>query len=370
MSEPKAGEKLVGGMNTRDFLKVGAVASGALIAGKYVNRSSGIVESKVGQENEWREVIGADGFKYIPIYEQHKEPWPATKFVNLPDVDVAFYEIVRRADGMQNATAEELTGKAPERFIRDRYVTKDQLSYWGEKGTFLGFEGLDYNTDGMSLRMAFGTVIEGFGGVLALAKSFDKNVTKDISIGGKGVISGETIKNSLRYGGIWGSSSFVDLGISMYLNVLSVNGSEGIDDGSLKARRISGLISQVHPEIDVTFFRNMIMARRLQALGEYFPAKYRETDRVANSPKTIAYTVGAKHIGVEDWLQLGPDIVKLGLEMTPPAVWKELADLNGGTEAMATMPLVRPGSMLFDDKIVKVKDEWFSRFLLRKVDRE
>ncbi len=368
MSIGKIPEETKAGLSVRDFLKVSGLSLAAAATGKYFSREGD--KSGETSRSEWREMVGCDKNIYIPIYEHHEKPWRATEFEKLPDVDVAFYEVVRPAKDMLKGGADNLVGWADEEFTRDRWMEPDHLRYWSEKGSFIAFEGLDYNASTMALKYACGVLVEGFLGLRALAESFSDKASVPIKIGEKEVVAGEVKQNLLRFGGIWGSSAFLDIGVGFYMKFLLAEGSEGMKNMSLVVQRLAGATSQVHPEFDVIFLRNIIMARRLQAIGEYFPVKYRETDRIKGSPKTISFNVGAKHIGVEDWLALGPDAVKLALEMYPSSLWKELADLNGGTEAMATMPIIRPGSNFFDDKIINLKDEWLGRFLLRKVDRE
>lgn len=351
-------------ISRRDFMIKGskAVIGGgiALSVGKYLNRDG---DTEHITENSWRSIEGSDGGMYIPIYESHKLPYKAESFEGMKDVDVAFYEVTRPSSDMLDKTGSELVGTAEEWFSRDTWIPTDQVKHWGEKGTFIGFEGLSYNSTSLVLKHSIGQLIEGFGGVLLLAKTLGQE-SKAINYKDKEILSGE-IKNTLmQIGGAWGSSSLVNLVTGTFIANGVIEGSEGLKGVSQRIQRVSQLISQIHPEDELVFLRNLLMARRLQSIKETFPQRFRDADRENNSPTTIAFNVGAMHSGIEDWLLAGPDLTKLALELYP-ANWKELVNINGSPEAMATMPLVLNNGMM-GAKVVNLKDEWFEDFLNRK----
>ena len=59
--------------------------------------------------------------------------------------------------------------------------------------------------------------------------------------------------------------------------------------------KAQGLLSHAHPENSIVFFRNIMLAKKLQFLGQVESIK---NDRKAQ----IAYNVGKAHAGIEDFL--------------------------------------------------------------------
>lgn len=351
----------------RDFLKVGSKVAGAGLAAialnRYVNRED---EQKQEGDSKWRVLEGTDGGLYIPIYESHKVPWQSESFNDMPDVDVILYEVTRPSKDMANQTGEELLGKADEIFARDTWIPKDHSEHWGEKGTLVAFEGLAYPNESMVMKYTVGTLVEGLAGLYSIAGSFSETASKPLVIADKEIMTGEIKKTLMRAGGIWGSSAWLQMGIGAYMNMMTATGSEGMQNASLKTQRLGQLITQIHPEFDLIFLRNLIMARRLQSIQEKFPQSIRDTDRPSGNPTTIAFNVGAIHSGVEDWLVLGPEIVKFMIELSPEGIWKQMSEINGGPENMATMPLVLNNGLL-GHKVMRIKDDWFQKTIERKV---
>ena len=302
---------------------------------------------------------------YVPIYESHTSPWQAESFKDMPDIDVVFYEVTRPSKDMADQTGEELLGKADEIFARDTWIPGDQSEHWGETGTLVAFEGLAYPNEEIVLKYTVGTLLEGLVGLYSIAGSLSEQASKPLVIADKEIITGEIKKTLMRAGGIWGSSAWLQMGIGAYMNMMATTGSEGMQNASLKTQRLGQLITQMHPEFDLVFLRNLIMARRLQSIQEKFPQSIRDTDRPEGNPTTIAFNVGAMHSGVEDWLVLGPEVVKFMIELSPDGIWKKMSEINGGPENMATMPLVLNNGLL-GTKVVRVKDDWFQNILEEK----
>lgn len=350
-------------LSRKDFLKVASVGAGALALGKYLNREG---DRNHEVEGKWRVLEGGDGGLYIPIYEDHKRPWPAEQFTDMPNIDVVMYEVVRPSKDMENQTGEQLLGKADEVFARDTWVPKDQSKYWGEKGTFVAFEGLDYPAEAMVMQYTFGTLLEGLAGISSLAASFGEKFAQPVKIADKEIMTGEMRKMLMRAGGIWGSTAWLQMGLGAYLNTMTSSGSEGMVNVPLKIQRLESLTTQVHPEFNLVFFRNLIMARRLQAIKELFPQSIRDVDRQKGSPTSVAFNVGAMHSGIEDWLTLGPDIVKFMIELTPNGIWKQMVEINGGSDSMSTMPLVLNNGIL-GSKVIRLKDNWLQETIDKKI---
>lgn len=349
-------------LSRRDFLKVASVGVGALALNKYMNREG---DQNREPNSKWRILEGADGGLYVPVYEEHKKPWPSEQFGDMPNIDVVMYEVPRPSKDMVNQTGEQLLGKADESFARDTWIPKDQAKYWSEKGTLVAFEGLDYPGESMVLQYTFGTLLEGLAGLYSIAGSFSEKAAKPLKIADKEIMTGEMKKMLMRAGGIWGSTAWLQMGIGAYLKMMTATGSEGIQDVSLKVQRLEQLTTQMHPEFNLVFLRNLIMARRIQSINESFPQSIRDMDRQKNSPTTVAFNVGAMHSGIEDWLILGPDIVKFMIELSPNGIWKQMAEINGGSESMATMPLVLNNGIL-GSKVVRIKDDWLQKTIERK----
>lgn len=100
-----------------------------------------------------------------------------------------------------------------------------------------------------------------------------------------------------------------------------------LDQRSALARivtRINGLQSDFHPEQATVFFRNLLMVDKLMTVGEGFK---KETGKV---PK-IAFQVGSGHSGMEDFLKVPHDILRILILSFPQEYLKRIVELNGGS---------------------------------------
>jgi len=308
---------------------------------------------------------GGDGGLYLPIYENHKKPWRAELFNDMPNIDVVMYEVPRPSKDMIDQTGEQLLGKADEVFARDTWIPKDHSNFWSERGTLIAFEGVDYPVQSMAMTYIFGTLFEGLAGIYSIAASYGEKATKPLKIADKEIMTGEIKKTLMRAGGVWGSTAWLQVGIGAIYEMMGSSGSEGLLNLPLKVQRLQQLTTQMHPEFNIVFFRNLIMARRLQAINEFFPQSIRDTDRQSGSPTSVAFNVGAMHNGIEDWLILGPSIVKFALELSPKSVWREIGEINGSSETIATMPLVLNNGIM-GSKVIRLKDSWLQSTINKK----
>jgi len=350
-------------LSRRNFLTVAGVGAGAFALQKYITRDG---DQRKETESKWIILKGADGGQYVPIYENHNSPWSVDSFSDMPNIDVIMYEVPRPSKDMANQTGEQLLGKADKHFVRDTWIPKEHAKFWSEKGTLVAFEGVGYPNDSFILQFTFGTLLEGMAGLGSIAASFSDQASKPLKIADKEIMTAEMKKMLMRSGGIWGSTALLELVIGTYLKMMTVDKSEGIQNVPLKIQRLEQLTTQMHPEFNVVFLRNLIMARRLQAINELFPQSIRETDRSKNSPTTIAFNVGSMHRGIEDWLVLGHDIVKFMIELTPNGIWKQLVEINGSSKDLATMPLVLNNGFV-GSKVIRIKDDWLQMTIDKKV---
>lgn len=68
-------------------------------------------------------------------------------------------------------------------------------------------------------------------------------------------------------------------------------------------QRINGLASHLHPEQPEIFMRNAIMALKIKEFGQYLKQTSKEP--------LVAFEVGGKHSGIEDFLYLPDDILRM-----------------------------------------------------------
>lgn len=99
--------------------------------------------------------------------------------------------------------------------------------------------------------------------------------------------------------------------------------------------RLRGLLSDLHPEIAVIFFRNAVWAHKLL---EYSKKLQGELGR----KPSFALAVGAGHSGVEDFLLLGEKFVETCISAYPKEWLSEVVKTNGGIEKFSSIRTTQP----------------------------
>lgn len=138
-------------------------------------------------------------------------------------------------------------------------------------------------------------------------------------------------RNLLKKGaggfGVWALAPFVSGLSDLFATGMNVPGKRLI-------QRADGAVSHLHPEDNVVFFRNLMMADKLLTVSEKLSS---EKDRKVK----IAFNVGAGHSGIEDFLQMGPRAVRHIILNYPNFFLNEVADLNGGVADLCTSRLIK-----------------------------
>lgn len=121
------------------------------------------------------------------------------------------------------------------------------------------------------------------------------------------------------------------------------------------------LTTNIHPEDVGVFFRNAVMALKILLAAK--DAK----QRIGKEPIGAAL-VEQLHAGIEDFLSLGEDILRLIITATPNPILQPIIKANGGTEQFASAVIVDLSSgmtdvhtrVLTDEKLVKMVEEKLS----------
>lgn len=99
--------------------------------------------------------------------------------------------------------------------------------------------------------------------------------------------------------------------------------------------RLEGLLSDFHPELAITFFRNAVWAHKLL---EYSKRLQKDLGRKPN----FALAIGAGHGGVEDFLILGEKFIETCISAYPKEWLSEVMKTNGGLQEFSTMRITQP----------------------------
>ncbi len=299
--------------------------------------------------------------KYFPIYESHsvsfRHPVSGKELKLLPPQDIFLYEYPRDSrDFVDPLTSPQAILDTELRILsptsdskRTYFIPRDHLEWLRENNTKICFEGYyplqsDY-VKSVTI-MASEIIISASAGIQLLLHAKPKEN------GGKEVTRKQFLKLAAGLAVAWGLSPIVGLLTSSKTEV-RLNALERV---IIKA---NGVLSQTHPEIPIIFFRNIMLARKLQFLGEV-------ASKEKGQKAQITYNVGKAHAGIEDFLYIGKDWTLAFLNMTSNSYLKAIIDANGGLENFCSNVLFDPNAQN-PTKTILV-DQELKSFLEKKLD--
>jgi hypothetical protein len=221
-----------------------------------------------------------------------------------------------------------LGGKEPTEF---RVTPDNILSYFAEKNISVSYEGSEPPRDS---ELVSKLVTAAEPGIIAGFAANDALHTIRDFINKKELSTADFIKKSAIWGYLlWASSPFVTSRLAAA--AMDKEGlGRSITQNQLRAiNRFNAFIAHAHPEDLVVFFRNVIMARQLQLLGEDLSGKTKEKPR-------ISYQVGGGHAGIEDFLLLGDKLTIATLSIYPKQFLQHVVENNGGIDAFCSTIII------------------------------
>ncbi len=316
MSESQAETPKISRRNILKKITVGTVGIGAAaVVGNEVQKGLQGIKTEAGT--------------FIPLYERHDQ---GISVKTVPDDLDGFFREVSTA-------GEFMFGSSPKDFFKasgSPYGTSLSLA---EAPTFkkeilakLAREGAEIivgdvfisDTDVKEYRTQLAATSAAllaafFLGTQSLGRSVDAKI---------GIARRKLLQKGLLGVGLWGVSKPRYL----YSSVKSI--SERENALTRIAARIEGMGSQLHPELPLVFFRNLVMADKILIVAEQMR---REKGK---NPK-IAFNVEGGHSGIEDFLQIGCAIIHK-LILAYPENWRnKVVELNGGVDNFCSARLFK-----------------------------
>lgn len=322
----------------KGIAKLGVVALGLHVAGQ---ESRSVLEGKVETQN---------GIFY-PLYEDHR--YPVTTLPN--PCDVYWREDVygRLSEGVM--TKEERIKK----IINQGLPPLPQIFNTGVKIAFgdvlptmiLGFdrdkmEKLVSSIEANLPKFYVANLVLGL--PLAIRIWQSPPITRRSILAVIGVFS--VLTTSLIWGGTFDEARKTKLAS---MAVLRDMGNPGKDAIGRLAIKIDGIMTDLHPELTYTFFRNAVWAHKLLEISKH--------QKIELGRKPIfALGVGAGHGGVEDFLLVGQGIAERCITTYPSHWLKGIVEVNGGLEESSSVLItsIRDRNAVLDGSNIQ-----FERFI-------
>ncbi len=344
-SDIETGDKSHKKFSRRDFLKLGGLAGPAI--------ALGLSKPETTKPNNDILSIETQEAKYFPIYETHQQPVSGEELKLLPPQDVFLYEYFRDTRYFVDSPPQVILDTPipiSTDSKRDHVVPRNHLEWLKKNSTKICFEGYVLPTNYFLIAelVMFGEPGIALGSLL-LPSVFSKPKENR----GKRMDRRQFLKLAAGLAATWGLSSGAYIGLEAF-------GKTDVKESALERTMIKaqGLLSHTHPENPIVFFRNIMLARKLQFLGE---AASKEKGQKAQ----ITYNVGKAHAGIEDFLLIGKDWTLNFLNIMPNQFLKKVIDRNGGLENFCSNVLVDPNAQR-PTKSVLV-DQELKNFLNKKL---
>lgn len=311
-------------LSKRDVLKLG-VAS--LIAAALPPPTD-----KISTENILK--INTNNANYYPIYEVHETPVSQDDLSKLPNLDILMYEYQVNAAKPINDSADEILRYPSSK--RERAIPPDHAKFLQKNGTELVLEGyyLGPTLKGVS-------VFSKFAGPSAIFINESIKKIKSWLNEDEPVQKRTSLSNLTKLIYAWLASTWIPLAAKPFDSKSTIiqSSEERI------VTRIIGIASHIHPEDPSVFFRDLMIARRLQVIANF------KNGEKLSKPK-IGYNVGKLHTGIEDLLYCSEDFI-LGLISSYGSMfWNELCKINGGAKNLASCILLTPSGFGFEKRII------------------
>ena len=290
-------------INRRGFLK-GIMAVGGSVALrkpiKYLESQKPQVEKLNFPENSYE----TSNAYYVPLTERHdKHTNEINKLLSFQiKLDSHFNEGIQPTINILDAKPISILlseGKSPIHRTWLRYFPDEILIHFAQEDTYINKEGSDlpphlYFAHDVMLTAEFYT---GYNLLLNAIK--DKLATTEESKGKRdNKIDATSFLKSL--GIAWLITPGTASVVSYLLSIDSAERSEVLKSIGEITERISNVGYHTHPELMSYFFRNIMMARKLELLAEELP-KLKKPER---DKPIISYSVGKSHGGLKDLIQV------------------------------------------------------------------
>lgn len=231
--------------------------------------------------------------RYFPIYEMHQQPASEEELKLLPPQDIFLYEYPHDSRYFVDPlTSPHIILDTKLGSQRTYVIPRDHLEWLRDNNTKICFEGYDLPRGEVLTSvfiMAGELIISTSAGFQLLLHAKSKENS------GKGMNRRQFLKLAAGLAATWGLSSVA--GVIIPFSQKTEVKPSALERTVIKAH---GLLSQTHPENSIIFFRNIMLARKLQFLGEVMS---KENGHKAQ----IVYNVGKAHAGIEDFLHIGKD---------------------------------------------------------------
>lgn len=339
-------------LSTRDFLKLGGLFGiGLAVPPKVINYLS-----PEGRDYKL-EPLETQNAIYYPFFERHdRTPDIARAFENIAVVpDIQFYELMTEPANVFQAIkpGRILNGLGGTPIVNSdmrRIIPDLTLNFFHKNHVGVSYEGINFNDEfmnssvvTMNAEFKLGSITAALFGLhrflgLVNEKSYNK---KDLLTDLAGFIPA-----------MWLSGGTGSLFIAV-----EIDGVESLVKVKDALLRVGSLIEGLHPEHLNVFYRNLLMARKLQFLAETLSEKYK-----VRKP-AISFLVGEGHLGIKDLLVLGRDFTLEGLNIYPKSLIKQAIEDNGGMNPFCSTVVISAS----DNSRVILKDEVLKKFLSNMV---
>lgn len=336
-------EKAESKFNRRSFLKRLAVGTAVVVAGGKIG-SEQISQGETG--------IQTDLGTFIPLYERHDVGIRPDQIPVGLDI---FYREMRMDRSLYDSTPSEALQKVlqteyepisqdPQLKVRKpKMLPQEIMTTLAKNRTSLMFG----DVSSYDLLVELGEPIASLG-ILAVVlnkmiRSREQKITRKKFLEGLGVVAAS-----------WGLSRvFSDASL-----VIADSQKNAI--GRI-ITRINGLQSHLHPERNMIFFRNAMMALRMMTVAEKLQGE-------KNRKIRMGFNVGAAHSGIEDFLMVGPEICRLIVLAYPAGFLKNMAEKAGTVENFSSAFLFELPTDLTES--VMQSGEGLNRVIRRKITDE
>lgn len=315
-------------ISRRDFLKLSGIAGGILAIESMPKPVKKALSSPEEKDKKKRVKVDTDLATYYPFYERHDIPISVKEIKDVEKIDALFYESSRPAlDFQQKFTPYTLITFADSGHKQKSAV--ELYKYFSDNNIALAWEGVDIPEkykNSVNYILPSVTFTSGVVFLKQLSKIFNeydgKASPKKIN---------KEIKKTLPLAGVWAwavSTPIVGNSLLQSEDVPAAERTHQVKTLRRSLQRANAILEHLHPENLIIFFRNIIMARKLQTLAKH---KIKES----KSRPNIGYVVGAGHAGIEDLLVLGEEFTLLLLSIYPDKLLKNIVDHNGGIDAFS-----------------------------------
>lgn len=272
---------------------------------------------------------------YYGLYENHIKGIAPERIYQISP-NIYFLEGISTPSNIINTDASTQLHGCVETIAGDKidFFPGKMLGIMSDKNTSVCFEGVSYPMNpGQNTAIEIAEIIAGVAITnVGLAKTTSEKLSHQLT-------RRKFIKNTLLTisGAAIASGSIANQVANVLLNTNQIDNPV--------SRHLIGILTDLHPESIQVFFRNAIMAKKLDSTST--------STETGQKPK-IAYKVGAAHTGIEHFLALGPELTTKIICAYPKEFLKQTITINGGLDAFCSTVII-PVKPNLDNPNVNVK---------------